>query len=93
MVTKEELLKQLAELQKENEYLKVLDELPEATGTDLWGNPRAPITDEDRKRFKAGNAKNGARKEASQENNNMLALVAKLHNAREANRKLRKKKK
>lgn len=93
-MTLEQVQAELARLQKENEYLKVLDTIAPAQGVDMWGRPRAPLTDEDRARFKAWNAKYGRRAspEMTQADEN-LALVAKLHNAREENERLRKKKK
>lgn len=76
------LMEELKKLKEENEYLKTIEALPVGLGTDMWGRPRAPLTEEERARFKAANQRN-RQVTPSPETNKKLQLATKIANLHE----------
>lgn len=85
-MTMDELIAEMERLRKENELLKAQAEVPSVGGRVL--------TAAERERFRAHNAKlKQSDSTQSTEADTMLGMVAKIHNLREQNSSLRKKKK
>lgn len=76
------LLERLEALEKENKYLKALEEIAPAKGETFWGKPRAPLTDEERAKFREANSKYKHIAPTKQDNAK-LAIAAKITNLQE----------
>jgi hypothetical protein len=90
----QELQAEMDKLRKENEYLKILDSLPPVQGNGMFGEARAPLTDEDRARFTESNRRYrspGADEQKATEADDRLALAAKVVGLMEENTALKKK--